>query len=283
MADPFRKVRPGEPLAIPASTFNTLMDVARRHTIGGGGGRGPDANGEARQTGIIRVKNTTDDAVPRFGVLGLADPLIWPNDNPDNSSEIVNLDEFKSRVVLKGVTALVPDHLGKFAVLLEPAPVGTIVKACVFGVCPAYVTVADEVHEYAEVKTFGPTLLGSSNVGTARILWKEEGTGEKWAVVRIGDARLPLVHFEVVLEHAGGIPYPVSYTYDVTNPSSGQTLALNAGPQHRPLAGYVQEPATRGTGAYDSDGNFVLISAEETFGDAACNVLDDYGSETGSA
>jgi hypothetical protein len=88
-------------------------------------------------------------------------------------------------VAFKGISPTVADHLGRFAVLLEPVKQGDIGPACVAGVCIVHVDVQDEDHEYADIAD-GRYRLATSDSGTARILWKEGGTGTKWAVVRLG-------------------------------------------------------------------------------------------------
>ena len=77
------------------------------------------------------------------------------------------------------------DHIGNFVILLEPAA-GEIGRACISGVCPVRVDVNDEDDQFADVKDGEATMLESAPTGSARIIWKESGTGTKWAVVRLG-------------------------------------------------------------------------------------------------
>ena len=70
-----------------------------------------DAADEFGQTGIVRVRNNTGFALPRFCVLALSEPLIGP---------AANLQEFKNKVNYEGVVPAKNGHKGKFAVLLEP-------------------------------------------------------------------------------------------------------------------------------------------------------------------
>ena len=48
------------------------------------------------------------------------------------------------------------------------------------------IDVTDEDHEYADVATADMAKLASATSGAAHILWKETGTGTKWATVRLG-------------------------------------------------------------------------------------------------
>ncbi len=66
-----QKVKPGDPLRIPAATFNTMIDAAadyRRRAQSGGRPRGRDA----RPSDLVQVKNYTGQDCPRFGVMDAA-------------------------------------------------------------------------------------------------------------------------------------------------------------------------------------------------------------------
>ena len=72
-----KKVRSGEPLRIPAQTFNSFVDAARV-------AQSQLHNVQARpvrrdtKTGIITVRNTTEEDVGRFGVMVLDTVTISP-------------------------------------------------------------------------------------------------------------------------------------------------------------------------------------------------------------
>ncbi len=171
-----RKVKPGEPLRIPAATFNTFIDAAedfqrRRHDQSAG----PQAAG--RRMDAVPVKNNSGSDVGRFGVLGIDGPIFTPADSENG---------FKNRVALVGVTPADPTHLGRFAILLEPVAAGKIGQAAVAGVCVAKVAVQAADDGFADVKDGYSSSLKSGTSGAATILWKETGTGEKWAIVRFG-------------------------------------------------------------------------------------------------
>jgi hypothetical protein len=173
--DALKKVKSGDRLAIPAATFNTFIDAAndfRRRQQDGGGGPAAD-----RPREHILVRNDSGEDLDRFGILGGDAPVILPADN---------LDEFKNRVVLSGVTPTA-DHAGRFAVLQEPLADGAIGRACVCGVSPVQVDVIDENHGFAEVEEGETGSLQSAESGSATLLYKESGTGLKWAVVQLGD------------------------------------------------------------------------------------------------
>jgi len=54
------------------------------------------------------------------------------------------------------------------------------------GVVQVQIDVTDANHGYADVKASDNTKLASGASGSAVILWKESGTGTKWAIIRIG-------------------------------------------------------------------------------------------------
>ena len=79
-----------------------------------------------------------------------------------------------------------PTHLGRFAILTGPIPNGKIGQAAVAGVCVAKVDVQAEDDGFADIADGSTASLTSGPSGAATILWKETGTGEKWAIVRFG-------------------------------------------------------------------------------------------------
>lgn len=179
--DHFKKAQSGEPLRIPAATFNAFIDAARDFQM-----RRQSQTAEAvqsfRQAGIVLVKNDSGADRERFDVLGIDGPLIGPDDN---------LDEFQNRVVLQAKTPRHTDHLGRFVVLLEPVREGQIGLAYLDGVCPARLDVQDEDHAFADIQDDDASALVSRDDGAASILWKEAGLGDKWAVVQLGRRTTP--------------------------------------------------------------------------------------------
>lgn len=180
MAGPMQKVKRGDPLVIPAATFNTFVDAARDFQDRQRSAR-RDAVREQRDTGIVLVRNESGADRERFDVLGIEGPIIERVDNED---------EFKQRVALKGVVPSSP-HPGKFAILLEPAKDQAIVRACVDGVCVVRVRMVDEAHTSADVAIGVASRLESGDSGTARLLWVEPVEDRQdpeiaWTVARIG-------------------------------------------------------------------------------------------------
>jgi len=175
--DPFHKVQTGDKLIIPAQAYNAFIDAAK--AVRGIGAVGAGGLGEVgSQPGLIKIKNTSGVAVPQFGILGIDDILFSPTDN---------LLGFKRQPVLKGVTpgsgGSGVNHRGKFVVMLEPVDVNAIGLACVSGVTIVKVDVTRESYNYADIRPNNTSYLRAAHVRSARIIWKEAGTGYKWALV----------------------------------------------------------------------------------------------------
>jgi hypothetical protein len=180
MADPFRKVRTGDPLRIPAAAYNAFIDAAHlARRIDPDALRDPALPG-AREH-LVLVRNDSGEDLPRFGILGIAGPIIEPGAEG-------NEDEFKRRAAIIGAAITATDeYVGRFVVAREPIASGRIGWAVIRGATPAMVNVIDEDHGHADTYP-DEQFLRSGFTGAARILWKEPGAGQKLAVVEIGPA-----------------------------------------------------------------------------------------------
>ncbi len=180
MSSQLRKVARGETLRVPADTWNTLIDVARSHRQRELS-QGVNAGGLRTSTGIVTVRNTSGADQDRFAVMGLSGIVIPPADN-----EL----EFQSRPAFD-VVVPTEDHSDSFVILTEPVAAGRLARAMVAGVTPVKLDVQSEDDQYAVAKA-GETAHLETGSGSARILWKESGTGLKWGVVLfpVGQAQL---------------------------------------------------------------------------------------------
>jgi len=274
MSDALRKVQTGQRLVIPAAAYNAFIDAAvdyRRRTAR----IGQKAEPSQRQASIVLVRNDSGGDLNRLAVLGVDAPVIDP---------AANEDEFKNRVALVGVTPAGDTHVGKFVVLAEPIASGKIGRAYAAGVCPVRIDVPDEDHEYpfAEIAEGVTDNLKVSYYGSAAVLWREGGTGVQWAVVRLGKT-MPMHVFPVELTQVGGSQgdeeNPATWTYDVADVVTGETLASAVDPTasphkwQRPSIGWMI-PATFGYAHYQPDGaggwELVLGWINETVDQEAC-------------
>ena len=180
MPEQLKKLREGQRLeGIPASTWNAFVDATKwSQGQQASWNVGPKRN--VPQTGLVRLKNTSGYDRERFDVLGIDDVFPDPVDN---------LIEFKAGPVLHGITPTLADHRSKFAILWEPAEPDMIVTACVAGVSVARLVqeTSDTPTDYAEMRDGDAGALGCGAGGSARVLWREDGIGTKWGVVRLGN------------------------------------------------------------------------------------------------
>jgi len=184
-----RKVLSGEKLQIPASTYNAFVDAAQANIAQKNFLTESNKNGESRK---VIVQNNSGGNLDKFEILGIDSPIVDPDDNET---------DFQNRITLIGVTpedgsggSGSDDHRGKFIVLQEPIPDGDIGRGIISGETIVKINVEDEDHKYADVTDATSTYLTSSNSGSARILWKESGTGVVWAYVRLGFPQIYNMH-----------------------------------------------------------------------------------------
>jgi len=174
MPDPLRRVSKGDPIS--AAAWNAILDVARsRREAARRFGFRPGEVPLSHQRTVIPIRNDSGYDVGRYGVLGITGGFPTPTENANG---------FKAGPILTGVRPEVGTHDGNFAILLEPIEDGKIGQACIAGVTVAAVDVTDADHARADIKDDDYDSLESGSAGTADILWKESGTGVKWALIR---------------------------------------------------------------------------------------------------
>lgn len=202
-----RKLSAGEKLkTIPREAYNAMVDAAtaekkRRRGVTGSGGE------QSLHSGICYVQNATGDDLDRFSVVGIGDPVVDPSDDEDI---------FAGSIRLTGDTPADPDHVGKFAILLRPAPDGDTALALVSGITHVKLNVSDEDDEFAEIDDGETDELKTGATGSAQILWKESGTGSgKWAIVRL-DQPTNSDHFTATIGAATQDGANKRWTYPIT-------------------------------------------------------------------
>ncbi|WP_437225999.1 hypothetical protein SH661x_004353 [Planctomicrobium sp. SH661] len=194
MGDPFKKVQRGDPLRIPAETFNTLLDAARdfksrqqstqRNSVP-----------SARSNSQTRVRNQTGGDRNLFEVVQLAGPLIGPADN---------LPEYLQQTSFNG-GPIEEEGEDRVAILQEPCPAGSIRSAVHAGVSIARLT--GKTGKSRATTVPGSYALRSGRTGPFVILHDPGPEDqERYAVVRFGE--LPqnetvLFEIESLCEPAG--------------------------------------------------------------------------------
>lgn len=169
-------VSPGTKLDIPARDWNDLQAMLREYRLGKSlGGGGVTLRDE------ILIKNTTASDVAAFGVLAIDAPVF--------DYAAVEQEVFRG-VRFKGIApSTSTPHYGKFAILQEPAKANDgFARAVIGGVTLAKLNIADADDVAAEIANNQTGYLSTQAHGSARILWKESGTGtDKWGLVSMGD------------------------------------------------------------------------------------------------
>lgn len=102
-----------------------------------------------------------------------------------------NLQEFLFRFAFK---CSLPDSALPFAVWAGPVAANQLQRIVLSGVTPVRVSVISVDHSFAAPITGDPAKMQSAPVGPAEIIWKEPGTGERWAIIRfpIGGGASPV-------------------------------------------------------------------------------------------
>ncbi|MCL2646106.1 MAG: hypothetical protein FWD61_03760 [Phycisphaerales bacterium] len=270
MGDNLKKVQSGDKLRMPAAAYNAFIDTARDFQARQ---RGISSTPQAatRSSGIVLVRNDSSEDLTRYSVLGVDKPIIGPKDK---------LDSFKNCVAVVGVKPTKDDHVGKFVVLLEPLKRKAIGMAYGAGMCPVKIDVPDEKIEYpyADIADGKTANLKAKHYGAATILWREGGTGVQWALVRLGSpmkAQVFPVKLKQVYGEQGDEKKPATWTYDVSDAITDDTLAEGVNPTSsphqwkRPSVGYMIK-ATFGYASYDKDDKLVLGWINEQVEQASC-------------
>jgi hypothetical protein len=166
------KVSSGQPLKIPAAAFNAFVEAANAHQ-NSQHAQSSDARSTPVAVGMISVRNDTGAPRDRFTIVGIDSPVISPTDNPLS---------WQDHLVFLGASAQTEAHKNRYGILQEPLAAGAIGRALVSGVSIARIFVKDVVHDHARIAA---GTLETAQSGSAQIIWKEPGLGDRWGVVRI--------------------------------------------------------------------------------------------------
>lgn len=171
----FNRVNPGDKVGHSATMHNAFVAAAQsfQQTAISGGSKGRKS---IYPSTIVSVKNESGGDVDRFEIMRIDDVIFDPS---------TSLASFQNHPSFIGIT---PDgtHDASFVIAIEPIKDDATGKCMISGICPVRVSVSSETHEFAYMDTTIGWLNSTSTDG-ARILWKEAGTGSKWAIVRLGD------------------------------------------------------------------------------------------------
>lgn len=172
--DSLRRVQAGDRAQIPADAYNAFLDVVRdRRAAAFDGGAGA-VRIPPHPPATVLARNDTGGDLDRFAVVALGAPAVA---HADDETEFFRRPNLAADAPEGGEAV--------FGVLLEPAADGAFAPAQVSGVCPVRVNVTDEAHTHASPVAGDTEMLGSGAAGVP-VLWKESGTGTKWAYVLLG-------------------------------------------------------------------------------------------------
>jgi hypothetical protein len=168
-----KKVVKGQTFKPKATTWNSFVDAAVYVK-----GRQSDLTSKAlrrdTKSGIVLVRNSTDEDLGQFSVIQLGDLVIKPSNNEQ---------EFRANLpVFNPATEDMKDR--PLVITQKPLKQNEVGPAMISGITPGRINIENEAHQYAEATSNG---LKSSSSGSIQILWKEEDTGEnKWAILLLG-------------------------------------------------------------------------------------------------
>lgn len=173
---------------IPATTWNTLVDMANLYRRTQELGPGLNTRRNQISTDRIKLKNMSGGNLAKGSVLEIGDSLIN--------------DPTPTYPWFEG-SSPAPDGTRGIAVTLYDALTSKLVECQVSGVCFAQVDINHVQHQWADVDS-GSTVLQSHWHGRAEILWRETATtGEQLCLVRLGQMhRGPI---KGVITETGGI------------------------------------------------------------------------------
>lgn len=207
----FSTRQPGQPFWMGAAEINTFIAASKAFQQG----NRPQGFGDiTRMTDpvLVNVHNDSGSLVERGGVLGIKGATFDP---------AASIDEFFNCITVDGETPTTASHTGLFVVAVEPIPAGTIGKAVASGLAHVLLEVADADHQWADVTNSSAAKLTTGFTGSARIVWKQSGTGEKWAIVRLSNASTGVVDNPHELE---------GFDDDTEAPYTGDTWDRSAPP-----------------------------------------------------
>ena len=174
-----RKVSPGDPLNIPARTFNTFVDAAS-HYSERSQNTGRDESAHGFPGVVVPVKNTTGGDLSRFAVVRLDGP---PFTYAENAAGFVNHIAFKGKKPAAGESGLI-------AIYQDPAPAGEYARAMIHGVTAVTVTFSDaDTVQFADLVEDETDKLSACAMSGAEIL-HHEALGTTFPVDRVAYVRL---------------------------------------------------------------------------------------------
>jgi len=159
---------------IPAADWNELRDFMNSYTPQNGGMVNNPLN-----PFFVYVQNDTSDDLPAFSVVRL-DGTIYPQRSAADTKDAA----LNQLLEISGDTPTgeLNENIG---ILQEDVEAGQLGRAIVVGAALCYVQVdnANTAYKFAKSLSTCEKLKATNDIGQARIVWKESGTGKKLAYV----------------------------------------------------------------------------------------------------
>lgn len=168
--------RAGDKLEISATKWNAIDDVLRRSK----GSIHDRLDGLASAFGgasTIKVINRTGAIQQRYRILGLGESFHSPSSS---------LDQFKNKYVLEADLPELPDHRQLWGITTGSIAPDGVGELAIGGCVVCQIDITSTHHKFANIADSEVGNLVSGFWGNAQIVWRESGTGLKWAVVRLG-------------------------------------------------------------------------------------------------
>ncbi len=167
-----------EPLKIYAEEYNKFMATSRAFNENLLNNSIPKTRLNTEKQ-IIHIQNDSDVDIDQYRALSMNDLLFLPSENEQG---------FRFRFGFKGKVYKQSQEDTEnpliFAITQQGIAKGKLGKAMTNGTTQAKIIVNDQIHQYVRLRDNDP-ILQSAISGEARILYKEPGIGEKWAVIQL--------------------------------------------------------------------------------------------------
>ncbi|MFO0806683.1 MAG: hypothetical protein U0791_26555 [Gemmataceae bacterium] len=188
MPDNLQHVQPGAPFEPSAATWNEFIDAARavKDHRSQRGENALNALIQPHNTCLVKYDASTGSTLAAFSTLSYGTPLIDP------SAAASDRLLASKRPAIAGVTPSAATANRPFLITMEPIQGGSLGRAVASGLAVVQVSVSSASHWRAKPSAGVTANLVSTTSGGVPILWKESGTGTKWAMVLLdfgGDSR----------------------------------------------------------------------------------------------
>lgn len=138
-------------------------------------------------------------------------------------------DGWHEVMLVRGETPTTATHSGSFGVCLEPIPSGEYGPVVIGGACRCRLSVTSASDTYAEVTNNSVSYLTTSTTGTAKILYKQTGTGEKWGIVRLGHGAATTPTIYTATTSSLSVTISTEEQHDITSLTSSSNFSLASG------------------------------------------------------